>query len=186
MTKMSRRLVVDASVARSAGTTEHPTSQLCRQFLNAMLTICHKVVMTDDIGREWRNHGSGYSISWLAAMQRRRKLLRVAPSEEHSRLINAQLAAADLPDVRRAEIEKDLLLVLAALASDRIVASLDDRMRKLLGDLAPVSTVVGNLVWVNPATDEEAAVDWLERGARSEPARTIRQVAEQRGRQVER
>jgi hypothetical protein len=186
MTKMSRRIVVDASVARSAGTTENPTSRHCRQFLAAMLTICHKVVMTDDIEKEWRNHSSHYSISWLAAMQRRRKLVRAAPNEEHNRIINAQLADADLPEAQRAAIEKDLLLVVAALASDRIVASLDDRMRKLLRALAPVSSEVGSLVWVNPAAAEEAAVDWLERGARTEPARTIRQVTEQRGRQLER
>jgi hypothetical protein len=142
---MSRRLVVDASVARSAGTAENPTSQYCRQFLAAMLAICHKVVMTDDIEKEWRNHGSRYSISWLTAMQSRRKLVRVPPSEEHNRVINAQLAAADLPEAQRAAIEKDLLLVVAALASDRIVASLDDRMRKLLGKLAPVSDAVGSL-----------------------------------------
>jgi len=186
MTKMSRRIVVDASVARSAGTTENPTSQQCRQFLEAMLRVCHKVVMTDDIEKEWRNHSSGYSISWLATMQRRRKLVRVAPSDERSRAILAQLAAVGLPDAWRTAIEKDLPLVAAALETDRIVASRDDRMRELLGKLGSVADAVGSLVWVNPAASGETAVEWLEGGARTEPARTIRGVTAQRGRRAER
>jgi hypothetical protein len=39
VSKMSRRIVVDASVARSAGGTSHPDSTLCREFLLAMLKI---------------------------------------------------------------------------------------------------------------------------------------------------
>jgi len=55
---MSRRIVVDASVARSAGETSHLDSVLCREFLQAMLKICHRVVLTPEIEREWRKHAS--------------------------------------------------------------------------------------------------------------------------------
>jgi hypothetical protein len=46
--KRSKRLVIDASVARSAGgeTAVFPTSKHCRDFLRATLETGHCVVMT--------------------------------------------------------------------------------------------------------------------------------------------
>jgi hypothetical protein len=76
---MSRRIVVDASVARSAGETSHPDSTLCREFLLAMLKICHRVVLTPEIEREWRQHASRFSMRWLATMRSRRKAVDVHP-----------------------------------------------------------------------------------------------------------
>ena len=48
MKASSRRIVVDASIARSAGRTEHSVSRSCREFLESFLKICHRVVMTSD------------------------------------------------------------------------------------------------------------------------------------------
>jgi hypothetical protein len=73
MSKMSRRIVVDASVAGAAGERSHPSSQMCRQFLLDMLTICHKAVMSPELMTEWGNHASNYSVRWLAAMRSKRK-----------------------------------------------------------------------------------------------------------------
>lgn len=42
----SKRLVIDACVARSAGETDHPISAACRGYLLDILAICHKIVMT--------------------------------------------------------------------------------------------------------------------------------------------
>jgi hypothetical protein len=49
--KVSKLLVIDASIARSCGAPNatFPTSKNCRDFLNAVLTICHRMVLTDDI-----------------------------------------------------------------------------------------------------------------------------------------
>ncbi len=58
--KHSRLLVVDASVARSAGETENPVSSCCRNALFAILTICHHVVMTEAIQSEWNRHMSRF------------------------------------------------------------------------------------------------------------------------------
>ena len=51
--KASRRLVVDASVARSATRSEDPTATACRRFLDDILKICHKVVLTREVKSEW-------------------------------------------------------------------------------------------------------------------------------------
>jgi hypothetical protein len=45
----SRCLVVDASIARAAGSLEskHPTGALCRNFLMAIRSVCHRIGWTD-------------------------------------------------------------------------------------------------------------------------------------------
>ena len=52
----SKRLVIDADVLHSAGGEEatHSTAKRCRDFLKAVLTICHRVVRTPDIDKEWK------------------------------------------------------------------------------------------------------------------------------------
>jgi hypothetical protein len=61
MSKMSRQIVVDASIARSAGDGIHPASQMSRQFLLDMMTICHRVVTSPDITLEWQKHTSRFN-----------------------------------------------------------------------------------------------------------------------------
>src|SRR5262249_6151330 len=124
-----RRLVVDASVARSAGTTENPTSQLCRQFLDAMLTICHKVVMTDDIDKEWRKHGSRYSMSWLAAMQSRRKLRADDPPGDRATRSAARTVSCPARRDRRPPVVALPRLVNVGAVGQRVVCSPDNAIR---------------------------------------------------------
>jgi hypothetical protein len=80
MSKMTRRIVVDASIAQSAGMGLHPSSQRSREFLLDMLSICHKVVTSQEISAEWKNHASKFSIGWLAAMRSRGKIVLAAPN----------------------------------------------------------------------------------------------------------
>ena len=81
----SRRLVIDASVARAAGDTSmHPTSRSCRDFLLAILEICHRFVMTQSIKEEWDKHQSGFARKWRVSMVARKKLVVVQVDEHHS------------------------------------------------------------------------------------------------------
>jgi len=77
--KQSREIVVDTDIIRSAGGTEasNPTSKDCRDFLSAILNICHCVVITDHGLAEWRAHRSRYSHRWLTEMYGRRKVKRL-------------------------------------------------------------------------------------------------------------
>jgi hypothetical protein len=47
--KASRRLVIDASVARSATLSDNPTSTACREFLQAILEVRHRIVLSAEI-----------------------------------------------------------------------------------------------------------------------------------------
>ncbi|MBI3302030.1 MAG: hypothetical protein HYZ72_08145 [Deltaproteobacteria bacterium] len=68
----------------------------------------------------------------------------------------------------REALRKDFLLIEAALATDRTVISLDDRVRKLFAVAARSVGELRKVVWVNPEQTEEQAVLWLENGAKPE------------------
>lgn len=171
MSKMSRRIVVDASVARSAGTTEHPSSFHSRQFLQEMLAVRHRAVMTDELVHEWRKHQSVFATRWLAAMRSRGRVVTVEPHDKAGLL--ALVHGSDLEPNQRAAVEKDCLLVTAAWAADRLVASNDDKVRRLLCRLVDSSAKLGRVVWVNPTVPEESPVEWLRSGARPVASRTL-------------
>ncbi len=69
----SRLFVIDTSVAKAAGETDHPVSKACRDFMRAMLDICHRMVMTSEISAEWNRRQSHYARKWRAAMVARKK-----------------------------------------------------------------------------------------------------------------
>lgn len=119
----SRRLVVDASLAASAGRTIVPTSYRSREFLAEVLKISHRIVMTGELAAEWRRHETLFAARWRAEMRSRGKIVDIEGIQNDEVRKQVRLSQA---------VEKDLHLVEAALATDRIVVSLDDRAQ---GDL---------------------------------------------------
>lgn len=172
---MSRRIVVDASIARSAGTTENPVSVRCREFLQTMLQVCHRVVMTPDLMREWRRHQSKFATGWLGAMQRRGKVITVIPDSDSQTLLAVAIQRADLTKKQEDALTKDCLLVVAAWEADHLIASRDDRVRKLFASLNSHVDGISSLIWVNPDHSEEDVTAWLHAGARSESHRRLDQ-----------
>jgi hypothetical protein len=66
----SRRMVVDASVARGSGgeDTEFPDSKYCRDLLLAIRRVGHRLVMTPEIAAEWDRHQSRFALTWRTSM----------------------------------------------------------------------------------------------------------------------
>jgi hypothetical protein len=108
MAAVSRRLVIDASVASAAGQTMAPASRRCREFLQAFLCISHRAAMTPLLREEWKRHQSLFARARLAAVTSEGKVQAV-------------------PDAGRGALVK------AALATDKIVVSLDDTARGAKG-----------------------------------------------------
>jgi hypothetical protein len=174
MNKMSRRIVVDASIARAAGTKENPVSTRCREFLTDMLTICHRLVITKDIEAEWKKHMSRFTASWLVAMQSRGKICRVNCDEnEYATFIDQVNSNQKLTNNQRSSILKDSLLVIAAWNTDSLVASGDDTMRGLLASLTGDISGLKRIIWINPSATAETPRDWLAAGARSDRTRRL-------------
>ena len=159
-----RRLVIDANVARSAGETEHAVSSACRKFLDAVTVCEHRVVMTAEIQQEWRKHASRYARRWLTRMYGRRLVYRtpVASDDRLRRRVALVLPSLD-----------DLHLMEAAQATDKLVASQDERARSKLRAVAVSVRVLRSIVWVNPTRAAETPVDWLSNGAVVEESRKL-------------
>jgi hypothetical protein len=87
------------------------------RFIWSLLTVCHRVVMTDEISREWRRHQSAFATSWLAAMRRRRKVVEVIVDQQQYETLLATIRDSDLAVGQRAAAEKDCLLVTGAWAA---------------------------------------------------------------------
>lgn len=172
--KVSRRLVIDASVARSATLAENPTSISCRRFLEVVLNVCHKVALSREIEQEWQNVALlirstadevriRFLKDWMLAMQRRGKLLR--PLVERDQSLRSKINRLGLPGNARQEIEKDLHLVEAALAHDRIVVSRDDSVHELLRSITGNCAEIRKVMWCNPVTLAGEVMAWLDKGA---------------------
>ncbi len=173
--KQSKRLVIDASIAQAAGTTEHPTSKLSRECLSAVLQICHKIVMTPAIFQEWNKHQSLFAKKWLRCMIAKKKMVTgVDLTENEKKQIRENIEEFDTSSNKVKAMLKDVHLLEAALATDCVVVSSDEKVRHLFSDLSQQLVSVKRVAWVNPINSLEMTIDWLENGANIEsPRQTI-------------
>ena len=166
----SRRLVIDADVVHSAGETEHPVSSACRRFLETVLDVGHHVVMTDAILAEWRHHMSRYSRRWRRRMYGRRLVIQIEVNEDE--ILRGRIDAAVHRD-QRAIVDKDIHLIEAAIATDRLVTSKDESARGVFKGASDGVVDLQQIVWVNPTCDNETPIEWLENGALDEKHRML-------------
>lgn len=169
----SKRLVIDADLARASGseTATHPRAEHCRDFLNAVLSLSHRIVMTEKINNEWKNHQSRFARRWRVSMDARKKIERINPPEDEA-LQNKVTNTADDADEIEA-MEKDFHLLQAALATDQTVISLDETIRGLFKRASQQVGEIRNIIWVNPDRMEEQPILWLQNGAPPEPRRQL-------------
>ncbi|MBI4026476.1 MAG: hypothetical protein HY360_15935 [Verrucomicrobia bacterium] len=154
-TRASRLLVIDASVVQSAGETSHPVSSACRESLLAVLNICHRAAMTDAIQAEWNKHLSRFSRKWRRSMAAHQK-----PSER-IKPTQVKVNTAGLSDANRTTIEKDLCLVEAAIAADRVIVTRDDAIQQALAKTREGKRLLETITWLNPVRDGIAGLKAL-------------------------
>jgi hypothetical protein len=163
---MYRRIVIDACVASSAGeTSEDPTSRCCREFLEEVLQICHRMVLTSELRREWNDHCSPFALRWWATMESRRMVERV----EEKRDIRPDISSSARSSSTRKAMLKDAHLIGAAMATDNVIASRDDRAHTQFSEIASKVKGLGKVAWVPIDEDDGDALRWLRAGARAEP-----------------
>lgn len=146
-------ILIDACVARSAAHPgRHESSILCARLALALADKQAKtgVIMTPALQSEWKKHASRYMTNWLASMEQRRRVRRVSDRP----LRDLRNAVSTINDAGvRAAIDKDLHISEVALLEASPVASLDERQRRYLGELAASYELLGKLQWFNPITD---------------------------------
>jgi hypothetical protein len=82
--KSFERVVIDASIARSAGESINSTSSNCRIFLETVMQEGYLLVMTREIKQEWDNHQSRFARTWLLSMVAKKKVVPVTPGDYSS------------------------------------------------------------------------------------------------------
>ena len=173
-TRDSKRLVIDTDVARAAGseTATHPRAENCRDFLNAVLSLSHRIVMTEKINNEWKNHQSRFARRWRVSMDARKKIERINPPENEELQDKVTNTTSDENEIEA--MEKDFHLLQTALATDRTVISLDETIRGLFKRASQEVGEIRGIIWVNPdRTAEEQPIAWLQNGAPTEAERRL-------------
>ncbi len=175
--KQSKRLVIDASIAQAAGTTEHPSSKLSRECLSAVLHICHKVVVTPAISEEWNKHQSLFAKKWLRNMIAKKKMvIGVNLTDGEKKQLHDNIEEFGKSTNQVNAMIKDVHLLEAALATDGIVISSDEKVRELFNDLSEPVVSLKQITWVNPTHPDEQTIEWLENGANVEKARQLKKT----------
>ena len=170
----SKRLVIDADVAGACGRKipPGPTAKHCRDFLNAVLSLSHRVVMTEKIRDEWKRHASPFARRWRVSMYARRKIDRIIDPPENENLCTKIVNTAR-SERQSEEIEKDFHLLQAALATDQTVISLDEIIRGLFRQASQSVGEIRHIIWVNPDRAGEEPIAWLQDGAPPEADRRL-------------
>jgi hypothetical protein len=171
--RKSKNIVIDTSIASSAGgpDAKKPQSTSCRDFLIAVKDICHKIVWTPEISSEWKKHRSNFAQTWLTQMAGKKKII-YCNNVENEELRN-RVAETGLSEKKIEAMLKDILLIEAALVTDKIVTARDDTVRELFRGISNKVGELKDIVWVNPCNEDEQVIEWLEAGARSDKQITL-------------
>jgi hypothetical protein len=163
--KRSRSLIIDASIAHAAGpeSATHPTAKHCRDFLLAVLDVCHRITVSAAIEEEWNEHQSGFARRWRRSMFAKKKIDRIEVGADEK--LRARLEASAATDRQAAAMLKDVHLIEAAVAAEQRVVALDEVVRNLFREAAPSVAPLRGIVWVNPDKEEERPLEWLAAGA---------------------
>lgn len=164
-------MVVDATIANSAGEKEHPTSIHCRVFLERLRNLRCSIGMTEALRTEWNNHHSIFSMNWLVAMTQR-GLVYDLDNIEDNELRHALFELGPTPRVRH-ELLKDAHLLEAALVFGKRISSLDEKARAQFASARSTYPPVAKVCWVNPDRDFDSVLEWLEAGAPFEKSRQL-------------
>lgn len=184
----SKRLVVDASVARSAGGPPEVGASLrplgpdaspgalhsrqCRKILRLILKICHRLVWTRPISDEWKKHASRFSRTWRTAMLQKDKIVVLeVPADD---ALREGIDEAAKYESHRAAMQKDRHLIEAALEADQAVISLNEADRKRFASACDAIPILKNVVWVNPDRVDDNCEQWLKSGANTDAPLRLR------------
>jgi len=174
MTRKNRkRLVIDANIAYSAGTSEVPSSFYSRVCLDVILRDEHIAVFNRVLRQEWKNHASVHARRWQVAMEQRRRI-EDAEGDEFKDLLDRACARLEGATWENA-LRKDFHLVQSALATDRILLSNESRLPSHLKASCETVPELRKLFFANPQREQDVCIRWIKAGARRETHRRIDQ-----------
>lgn len=177
-------LVIDASVSGMTGggvVAEDTPQGKCRRCLRAVQANQYDIFFYPQTWEEWRRHRSEYAKEWLQKMYSRKRVTIKHEDEipesnlgaRVQRLVGKQVELEILSDAVCTIMLKDCHLLEASLAADKVVISLDDKVRFHFSVATESIGEIREIVWVNPNKEEEDAISWLEEGAEPDKHRQL-------------
>lgn len=167
----SRSIVVDANIAKSAGTSKDHMSINSRGFLDTLRTCGHRIAMSTEIEQEWNRRCSAFSIDWLSTMTENGQVLPLGDVVDESMRKRIRDQSPDVYIFRI--MQKDIRLLEAARKTDMRVSSMDKRARFHFCNVCRNVEEIQDVMWVNPDTESEFCLAWLRRGAPVEAERQL-------------
>jgi len=140
-------LVIDADIARSSGTTEHPVSSSSRQLLELVLSMDGKACFCTMLLAEWNKHQSAYTKKWRATMYSRKKISIVSHNDATKTFLQ------NLPTTKmQAAAVKDSHLIDISNQANKIILSNDSIARNAFSTLLSGNALINNVYWISPLT----------------------------------
>lgn len=166
MTRSNRPgLVIDASIIEAArGTRNKGLQSTSTDFLESVYDLDYYIVLTPEISREWSKHHTRYSYTWRNRMAGRKRIKVIAKADNPELQEHFQSCVFEKSSHKKA-LKKDLHLLEAAFASDKRIASRDEKARAPARILATSCAMVRDILWINPAITAEQPLAWLQAGA---------------------
>jgi hypothetical protein len=172
--KRSMAIVIDANIAQAAGSKQTGDSKACRDFLDEVRKVCHRMVMTPAITQEWDKHQSSFALRWRTSMQSKKKLVffKSDPRNEELRIL-VENSGALQNEGEREHLRKDCHLIEAALVTEFRIASSDMHARGLFSRLCNEFADLRRIIWTNPCIESEPVIMWLRAGAKDDLAQCL-------------
>jgi hypothetical protein len=157
---VSFAFVIDADIARSSGLTDHPVSSGSRKLLESIADGGHKAAMCPTLRKEWRDHRSKFATRWMASMVAKKRIIFVTPTTAIKTHIEETVE-----DGKEKEVAlKDCHLLDAALKSDKIIASNDDKARAVFCKIALTNGEIRTISWFSAVADNNFFCNTLTSG----------------------
>lgn len=166
-----KNIVVDANLAKAAGTSKDHMSINSRNFLEKLRASGHRVAMSTEIEEEWLRRCSAFSVDWLATMTESNQVLPLGNAIDEGLRKRIRVHSPDVYIYRI--MQKDIRLLEAARKSDMRVSSMDKKVRFHFCNVCRNVEEIQDVMWVNPDREPEFCLDWLRRGAPPEPERQL-------------
>jgi len=131
----------------------------------------HHIVISDAIELEWSNNQSRFARLWLIAMENNRRVFHTEIPAQGKLPYKVERIAETKTQCDA--MLKDMILVEAAFHTDRIVVSLDEKVRNYFHQATEKISTLTRITWVNPSISEETPIDWLQNGANLERERLL-------------
>lgn len=181
-------LVIDTNVLRSANTGRSiqletkERGDVAREFLKEYFGKDNlDLVVTEDIQAEYYKHVNfaetglaEYGSNWLFNMQRVGRVIR-PKHDVRNYTLRSQLRTSTLNTDSIEVMLKDVHLIEAAQApeADKTIIGFDEKCRNAFAEICQIIEELKPIIWVNPAVEDEKAIEWLRKGAKPEPSRKL-------------